>query len=159
LRSRAQLAYIDQNLPMSHPVHLILSVGTDPMDARLRRMAAAQLPHSHIRCCLARSAGRIFTDFCRRNSDYDLHVAHVLPLDAVLGLEVRDETVEQSMTIPPHSGPLPHEGNFSGHQTRRWLTAFGAVNVIGRACFLRLFRLGTDTSPVTLSLGNDGVEL
>src|SRR5437762_12589589 len=31
----------------------------------------------------------------------------VLPLDAVVGLEVRDETVEQEMIVPPHPGPLP----------------------------------------------------
>jgi predicted nucleotidyltransferase len=33
------------------------------------------------------------------DSDYDLRGAHVLPLDAVAGLEVRDETVEDSRII------------------------------------------------------------
>ena len=33
------------------------------------------------------------------DSDYDLRGAHVLPLDAVVGLEVRDETVEDSRII------------------------------------------------------------
>ena len=34
-------------------------------------------------------------------SDFDLRGAHVLPLDVVVGLEVRDETVEQEMIVPP----------------------------------------------------------
>ena len=33
------------------------------------------------------------------DSDFDLRGAHVLPLDAVVGLEVRDETVEDSRII------------------------------------------------------------
>src|SRR5206468_1537284 len=33
--------------------------------------------------------------------------AHVLPLEEVVGLDVRDETVEQQMRVPPHPGPLP----------------------------------------------------
>jgi len=33
------------------------------------------------------------------DSDYDLRGAHVLPLDAVVGLEARDETVEDSRVI------------------------------------------------------------
>ena len=35
------------------------------------------------------------------DSDFDLRGAHVLPLEKVVGLEVRDETVEQSMVVPP----------------------------------------------------------
>jgi hypothetical protein len=31
--------------------------------------------------------------------DYDLRGAHVLPLDAVVGLEVHDETVQDSPVI------------------------------------------------------------
>ena len=34
------------------------------------------------------------------DSDYDLRGAHVLPLDAVVGLEVRDETVQQEIDLP-----------------------------------------------------------
>ena len=34
----------------------------------------------------------------------------MLPLDAVVRLEVRDETVEQSIIDPPHPGPLPQGG-------------------------------------------------
>ena len=37
------------------------------------------------------------------DSDYDLCGAHVLPLDAVVGLEVRDETVQRAMRV---AGPL-----------------------------------------------------
>src|SRR5204862_5460630 len=80
----------------------------------------ASWPRSRIRCCLPRSAGRISTDFRRRIafptpppigcpklrcalraswSDYDLRGAHVLPLDAVVGLEVRDETVQDERVI------------------------------------------------------------
>lgn len=38
------------------------------------------------------------------DSDFDLRGAHVLPLEKVVGLEVRDETVEQSMLcrLTPH---------------------------------------------------------
>ena len=35
------------------------------------------------------------------DSDYDLREAHVLPLDALVGLEVREETVQQEMIVPP----------------------------------------------------------
>lgn len=35
------------------------------------------------------------------DSDFDLRGAHVLPLEKVVGLDVRDETVEQSMIVPP----------------------------------------------------------
>jgi len=35
------------------------------------------------------------------DSDFDLRGAHVLPLEKVVGLEVRDETVEQSFVVPP----------------------------------------------------------
>lgn len=44
------------------------------------------------------------------DSDFDLRGAHVLPLAAVVGLEVRDETVEQEMIVPPHPDPLSPKG-------------------------------------------------
>ena len=49
------------------------------------------------------------------DSDYDLRGAHVLPLDAVVGLEVRDETVQQEMIVPPDTSsglrpPSPQSG-------------------------------------------------
>src|SRR5262247_1898573 len=53
------------------------------------------------------------------DSDYDLRGAHVLPLDAVVGLEVRDETVEQSMVVPADTSsglrpPSPQSGEGAG---------------------------------------------
>src|SRR4030081_3280146 len=39
------------------------------------------------------------------DSDYDLRGAHALPLDAIAGLEMRDETVQQEMIVKPHPGP------------------------------------------------------
>ena len=41
------------------------------------------------------------------DSDFDLRGAHVLPLEKIAGLDVRDETIEQQMRVPPHPGPLP----------------------------------------------------
>jgi hypothetical protein len=38
------------------------------------------------------------------DSDFDLRGTHVLPLEKVVGLEVQDETVEQSVVVPPHPG-------------------------------------------------------
>jgi predicted nucleotidyltransferase len=38
--------------------------------------------------------------------DFDLRGVHVLPLERVVGLEVRDETVEQKIIVPPRPNPL-----------------------------------------------------
>jgi hypothetical protein len=35
-------------------------------------------------------------------SDFNLRGAYVLPLEKVVVLKVRDETVEKSMVVPPH---------------------------------------------------------
>src|SRR5947207_7993416 len=71
------------------------------IDPRLHRIVAAQ-PHPLL---FATISGAHLYGFPSPDSDYDLRGAHVLPLDAVVGLEVRDETVEQSMIVPPHPGP------------------------------------------------------
>ena len=49
----------------------------------------------------ATNSGAHLYGFPSPDSDYDLRGAHVLPLDAVVGLEVRDETVQQEMILPP----------------------------------------------------------
>jgi predicted nucleotidyltransferase len=41
------------------------------------------------------------------DSDFDLRGAHVLPLEKVVGLQVRNETVERQFRVAPHPGPLP----------------------------------------------------
>ncbi|MEO7300209.1 MAG: nucleotidyltransferase domain-containing protein [Verrucomicrobiota bacterium] len=53
------------------------------------------------------------------DSDYDLRGAHVLPLDAVVGIEVRDETVQQEMIVTPDTSsglrpPSPQSGEGQG---------------------------------------------
>lgn len=44
------------------------------------------------------------------DSDFDLRGPHVLPLKKVVGLEVREETIEQSFVVSPHPDPLPQWG-------------------------------------------------
>ena len=66
-------------------------------DPRLHRIVAAQ-PFPLL---FATISGAHLYGFPSPDSDFDLRGAHVLPLDAVVGLEVRDETVEQEMIVPP----------------------------------------------------------
>jgi uncharacterized protein len=68
------------------------------IDPRLHRIVAAQ-PYPLL---FATLSGAHLYGFPSPDSDFDLRGAHVLPLDAVVGLDVRDETVQQSMIVPPH---------------------------------------------------------
>src|SRR5215468_8798768 len=62
------------------------------IDPRLHRIVAAQ-PYPLL---FATISGAHLYGFPSPDSDYDLRGAHVLPLDAVVGLEMRDETIENS---------------------------------------------------------------
>ncbi|SPE60194.1 conserved hypothetical protein [Verrucomicrobia bacterium] len=64
-------------------------------DPRLRRIVAAQ-PYPLL---FATISGAHLYGFPSPDSDFDLRGAHVLPLDKVIGLEVRHETVEDSSVI------------------------------------------------------------
>jgi uncharacterized protein len=68
---------------------------TTTIDPRLHRIVAAQ-PYPLL---FATISGAHLYGFPSPDSDFDLRGAHVLPLDAVVGLEVRDETVEDSRVI------------------------------------------------------------
>jgi len=65
------------------------------IDPRLRRIVAAQ-PYPLL---FATISGAHLYGFPSRDSDFDLRGAHVLPLERVVGLEVRDETVQDSGVI------------------------------------------------------------
>src|SRR5260221_5050777 len=65
------------------------------VDPRLHRMVAAQ-PYPLL---FATISGAHLYGFPSPDSDFDLRGAHVLPLDKVVGLEVRDETVQDSRVI------------------------------------------------------------
>src|SRR3954465_2473981 len=67
-------------------------MNTDP---RLHHIVAAQ-PYPLL---FATISGAHLYGFPSPDSDYDLRGAHVLPLDAVAGLEVRGETLEDSRVI------------------------------------------------------------
>jgi predicted nucleotidyltransferase len=73
------------------------------IDPRLHRIVAAQ-PYPLL---FATISGAHLYGFPSPDSDFDLRGAHVLPLEKIAGLDVRDETVEQQMRVPPHPGPLP----------------------------------------------------
>src|SRR5881392_853134 len=73
------------------------------VDLRLKRITEAQ-PYPLL---FATISGAHLYGFQSPDSDYDLRGAHVLPLEKVVGLNIRDETVEQTMIVPPHPGPLP----------------------------------------------------
>ena len=73
------------------------------IDPRLHRIIAAQ-PYPLL---FATISGAHLYGSPSPDSDYDLRAAHVLPLEKVIGLDVRHETVEQPMRVPPHPGPLP----------------------------------------------------
>ncbi|HTD67963.1 MAG TPA: nucleotidyltransferase domain-containing protein, partial [Candidatus Limnocylindria bacterium] len=65
------------------------------IDPRLHRIVAAQ-PYPLL---FATISGAHLYGFPSPDSDYDLRGAHVLPLDAVVGLEMRDETVQDERVI------------------------------------------------------------
>jgi len=65
------------------------------IDPRLHRIVAAQ-PYPLL---FATISGAHLYGFPSPDSDFDLRGAHVLPLEKVIGLEVRDETVEDSRVI------------------------------------------------------------
>jgi uncharacterized protein len=65
------------------------------IDPRLQRIVAAQ-PYPLL---FATISGAHLYGFPSPDSDYDLRGAHVLPLDAVVGLEVRHETVQDERVI------------------------------------------------------------
>ena len=65
------------------------------IDARLHRIVAAQ-PYPLL---FATISGAHLYGFPSPDSDFDLRGAHVLPLGAVVGLDVRDETVQDSRVI------------------------------------------------------------
>lgn len=65
------------------------------IDSRLHRIVATQ-PYPVV---FATISGAHLYGFPSPDSDFDLRGAHVLPLEKVVGLEVRDETVEDSRVI------------------------------------------------------------
>jgi predicted nucleotidyltransferase len=66
-----------------------------PLDPRLDSIVAAQ-PYPLL---FATISGAHLYGFPSPDSDYDLRGSHILPLDTMLGLELRDETVEDSRVI------------------------------------------------------------
>src|SRR3954469_17289586 len=68
------------------------------MDPRLHRIVASQ-PYPLL---FATISGAHLYGFPSPDSDFDLRGAHVLPLEKVVGLEVRAETAEPQMRVPPH---------------------------------------------------------
>lgn len=65
------------------------------IDPRLNRIVAAQ-PYPLL---FATISGAHLYGFPSPDSDFDLRGAHVLPLEKIIGLDVRDETVEDSRVI------------------------------------------------------------
>ena len=65
------------------------------IEPRLNRIVSAQ-PYPLI---FATISGAHLYGFPSPDSDYDLRGAHVLPLENVLSLEVRDETVQDSRVM------------------------------------------------------------
>ena len=81
-----------------------------PIDPRLHRIVAAQ-PYPLL---FATISGAHLYGFPSPDSDYDLRGAHVLPLDAIVGLEVRDETVQDSRVIDGlEMDIVSHDANFN----------------------------------------------
>jgi predicted nucleotidyltransferase len=64
-------------------------------DPRLNRIVASQ-PYPLL---FATISGAHLYGFPSLDSDYDLRAAHILPLEAVVGLDVKDETIEDSRDI------------------------------------------------------------
>jgi len=65
-------------------------------DPRLNQIVAAQ-PYPLL---FATISGAHLYGFPSPDSDFDLRGAHVLPMEIVAGLEIKDETLEQSMLVP-----------------------------------------------------------
>ncbi|HTD88570.1 MAG TPA: nucleotidyltransferase domain-containing protein, partial [Candidatus Binatia bacterium] len=65
------------------------------LDPRLHNIVAAQ-PYPLL---FATISGAHLYGFPSPDSDYDLRGAHILPMEAVAGLEVRGETLEDSRVI------------------------------------------------------------
>jgi len=65
------------------------------IDPRLHRIVAAQ-PYPLL---FATISGAHLYGFPSPDSDYDLRGAHILPVEAVVGLDVRDETLQDSRVI------------------------------------------------------------
>ena len=65
------------------------------IDSRLHRIVAAQ-PYPLL---FATISGAHLYGFPSPDSDFDLRGAHILPLEKIVGLDVRDETVEDSRII------------------------------------------------------------
>jgi predicted nucleotidyltransferase len=65
------------------------------IDPRLHRIVAAQ-PYPLL---FATISGAHLYGFPSPDSDFDLRGAHVLPLEKVIGLQVQDETVQDSRVI------------------------------------------------------------
>lgn len=65
------------------------------IDPRLHRIVAAQ-PFPLL---FATISGAHLYGFPSADSDFDLRGAHVLPVEQIAGLEVRDETIEDSRLI------------------------------------------------------------
>ena len=61
------------------------------IDPRLQRIVAAQ-PYSLL---FATISGAHLYGFPSPDSDFDLRGAHILPLKEVVGLETKDDTVEE----------------------------------------------------------------
>lgn len=66
------------------------------IDPRLNRIVADQ-PYPLL---FATISGAHLYGFPSPDSDFDLRGAHVLPLEIIAGLEIKDETLEQSMIVP-----------------------------------------------------------
>src|SRR5438477_5843745 len=66
-----------------------------PIDPRLHRIVAAQ-PYSLL---FATISGAHLYGFPSPDSDFDLRGSHVLPLEKIVGLDARDETVQDSRVI------------------------------------------------------------
>jgi len=72
---------------------------------RLHRIVATQ-PYPLL---FATISGSHLYGFPSPDSDFDLRGAHILPLEKVVGLDVRDETVEKEMIVEADSGS-PEQG-------------------------------------------------
>jgi predicted nucleotidyltransferase len=88
---------------------------TKIIDPRLHRIIAAQ-PYPLL---FATISGAHLYGFPSPDSDFDLRGAHVLPLEKIIGLEVRDETIEQEIIVPPDTSsglrpPSPQSGEGNG---------------------------------------------
>lgn len=71
------------------------SIAATAQDPRLQRITSAQ-PYPLL---FATISGAHLYGFPSPDSDVDLRGSHILPLDAVLGLDAKDETVEDSRII------------------------------------------------------------